>query len=137
MESKKYETRPIPSIDLIPMLNVMMGILAFFVMITMSLANQIFFDVQLPRDSNRDPLQSPTKLGDLFIVEQRQQGQFLFRNQLFSQKQIEQQVQSYLQQNAAGIVFFRPNRQLPYEQVVQSLAQLREIGGDRVSLVID
>jgi biopolymer transport protein ExbD len=49
MRFKQEQSSKLPQVDLIPMLNVMMGILAFFVMITMSLGSEQLIEVQLAR----------------------------------------------------------------------------------------
>lgn len=137
MRVKSRSSHTIPSIDLIPMLNVMMGILAFFVMVTMSLANQALYEVQLPRDPPLPQPQSPSSPDDLFIVELNPQAQFVWHQQTLSPPQMAQEIQAYLQQTPQGTVFLKPNPKLPYEKVMQILADFRAIGGDRISLVID
>ncbi|MBD0269889.1 MAG: hypothetical protein ICV77_16550 [Cyanobacteria bacterium Co-bin8] len=44
---------------------------------------------------------------------------------------------AYLSRNSENIVYILPNRELPYEEVMQLLGEMREIGGDRVSLAIE
>ncbi|NJL45951.1 MAG: biopolymer transporter ExbD, partial [Leptolyngbyaceae cyanobacterium SM2_3_12] len=56
-----------PQVDLVPMLTVMMGILAFFVMITMTLGSEKLIDVQLPAEQPDVP--PPALPADPFIVE--------------------------------------------------------------------
>jgi biopolymer transport protein ExbD len=46
-------------------------------------------------------------------------------------------MQQYLGSNREGFVILTADRQIPYEQVVQLLGEMREIGGDRVSLAVD
>lgn len=125
----------IPSIQLIPMLNVIMGVLAFFVMTSMMLTTQEGVNVQLPNQENNptQPQENPAPL----IVQLKSQGQLLISNQSVSQKQLFEQMQTYLSQNPQGAVFLQADSQLPYEQVIQLLAQMRNVGGDRVSLAID
>ena len=47
------------------------------------------------------------------------------------------QMQGYLDRNPDNVVFLLPNQDLPYEQVMQFLGEMRDIGGDRVSLAIE
>jgi biopolymer transport protein ExbD len=125
----------IPSIQLIPMLNVIMGVLAFFVMTSMLLTTQEGVNVQLPNTENTQtqPPEKPTPL----IVQLKSQGQLVIGNQVISQEQLFEQIQTYLSQNPQGAVFLQADSQLPYEQVIQVLAQMRDVGGDRVSLAIE
>lgn len=125
----------IPSIQLIPMLNVIMGVLAFFVMTSMLLTTQEGVNVQLPNTENTQtqPPEKPTPL----VVQLKSQGQLVIGNQSVSQEQLFEQIQTYLSQNPQGVVFLQADSQLPYEQVIQVLAQMRDVGGDRVSLAIE
>lgn len=125
----------IPSIQLIPMLNVIMGVLAFFVMTSMMLTTQEGVNVQLPNNENTptQPQENPAPL----IVQLKSQGQLVISNQSVSQEQLFEQMQTYLSQNPQGAVFLQADSQLPYEQVIQLLAQMRAVGGDRVSLAIE
>jgi len=125
----------IPSIQLIPMLNVIMGVLAFFVMTSMLLTTQEGVNVQLPNNENTQtqPPEKPTPL----IVQLKSKGQLVIGNQSVSQEQLFEQIQTYLSQNPQGVVFLQADSQLPYEQVIQVLAEMRDVGGDRVSLAIE
>ena len=125
----------IPSIQLIPMLNVIMGVLAFFVMNSMLLTTQEGVNVQLPNTENTQtqPPEKPTPL----IIQLNSRGQLVIGNQSVSQEQLFEQIQTYLSQNPQGAVFLQADSQLPYEQVIQVLAEMRNVGGDRVSLAIE
>ena len=52
--------------SLIPMLNVMMGILAFFVMITMTLGSEQFIEVQLPAEQEAEAEPPPLPAGPVY-----------------------------------------------------------------------
>ena len=119
------------------MLNVMMGILAFFVMITMSLGNQALVDLQLPGKASENAPEVTPDPKNWFLVEVNAKGQFQKDKQPVSPEVLNQQVQMFLGQNKQGVVLLLPNRKLPYKQVIQAFTKLREAGGDRVSLVID
>jgi biopolymer transport protein ExbD len=129
----RHQTSQLPEIELTPMLNVMMGILAFFVMITMSLTAQQSVDIQLPNSADAPQTAAPEPL----IVTLTAQGQILLNDQPAPRSQLAPQMQQYLGGNREGFVILTADRQIPYEQVVQLLGEMREIGGDRVSLALD
>ena len=135
MRFKQRQSVKLPEVDLIPMLNVMMGILAFFVMITMTLSNEKLLPIQLPGQQEEPVVDLPPS--DPFIIELNAQGQILLNDQPIDQVQIRVQMETYLTRNPDNTVFILPNQQLPYEQVIQFLAEMREIGGDRVSLALE
>lgn len=124
----------LPEINLTPMLNVMMGILAFFVMITMMLTEQQGVNVQLP-SGGEAPLQAEEPLP--MVVQLTADGQLLFDDQPLTQAELEPVMRGYLEANPTGFVVLQATGPVPYEQVVQTLAEMKTTGGDRVSLAID
>ncbi len=129
----KQQRAAIPTIDLTPMLNVMMATLAFFVLISMTLTTEQGVDIQLPAGDTTSPQNAPEPL----VVELSRQQQIFIEQQQVSKRQLLQQMQIYLQQNPQAAVVLQPDLELPYEVVVQLLAEMRDVGGDRVSLAID
>ncbi|MGB3492276.1 MAG: biopolymer transporter ExbD [Elainellaceae cyanobacterium] len=125
----------IPVVDLIPMLNVMLGILAFFVSVAMGLTVSRGVDVQLP-DENNPPLVEEEAPPPLMIAVDAQ-GLFAIEGRSLSQSAMESQVRAYLDASDQGLVVLTAESQTPYEDVVQLIAELRKIGGDRVSLAIE
>lgn len=127
----------IPEINLIPMLNVMMGILAFFVMITMTLSKQKSLEVQLPQETGG---QSEIQLSDLknqFVVELDESGQASRDKRPIPNQALQTEIRQYLQENAEGNVFLKPDPKLSYETMMQKLDLMRAAGGERVSLIIE
>lgn len=117
------------------MLNVIMGVLAFFVMTSMLLTTQEGVNVQLP--NNETTQTQPPENSAPLIVQLNSRGQLVINNQSVNKEQLFEQIQTYLSQNPQGAVFLQADSQLPYEQVIQLLAQMRDVGGDRVSLAIE
>lgn len=124
----------LPEINVIPMLTVMMGTLAFFVIVTVLFTAQQGVDVTLP-GTEGSTTQEVTP--DPLVVELNQQGRILLDNQSIGRDQLAQQTRAYLGRNPKGAVLLKPDPRLPYEQVVQLLGEMRNTAGDRVSLAID
>lgn len=127
----------IPTIDLIPMLTVMMGVLAFFVVISVSLGSEQLIQVDLPPEQNEDTPTATDTVSDPFIVEMDETGQQLLNGQPIDAQQLALEVDSYLARNADSTVYLVPSRELPYEQVMQFLGDMRAVGGTRVSLALE
>lgn len=125
----------IPTVDLIPMLNVMLGILAFFVSVAMGLTVSRGVDVQLPDEDTPPPLEEDTPPPLILTLDA--QGRFLIEERSLSRTATISQVERYLDANDMGAVVLTATPQTPYEEVVQTIGELREIGGDRVSLAIE
>ncbi|OKH27045.1 ExbD/TolR family protein [Chroogloeocystis siderophila] len=132
MRFKHQQRSVIPTIDLTPMLNVMMATLAFFVLVSMTLTNEQGVNIQLPAQDNTISLENAPPL----LVEFKEK-QILLDQQQVTKQQLLQQMRVYLQQNPQGSVLLQPDSKLPYELVVQLLGEMRDVGGDRVSLAID
>ena len=118
----------------IPEINLVMTILTFFIIISMTLTDFQSVNVPLPKTEKGA---SKEKTPDPMIVAINQQGQILVKNQALSTEQLAPQVVAYLNQNPKGAVVLKADRKLSYEKVVQVLGAIRDVGGDRVSLAIE
>lgn len=136
MRFRHTEDNGIPTIDLIPMLTVMMGVLAFFVVISISLGSEELIQVDLPPEQTEEPPEDTDIVQDLFVIEMDETGQRLLNGSPIEPEPLAIEIESYLAQDASSIVYLIPSRDLPYEQVVQFLGDMRAVGGERVSLAI-
>lgn len=134
---ERGEDSSIPTIDLIPMLTVMMGVLAFFVVISVSLGSEQLIQVDLPPEQTDDTPTADESVQTPFIVEMDATGQQLLNGVPISSEQLVAEVQGYLGRNADNTVYLVPDRELPYEQVMRFLGEMRTVGGDRVSLALE
>jgi biopolymer transport protein ExbD len=117
------------------MLTVMMGVLAFFAVVTTTLGSETLVEIQLPAESQSD---APTPLpADPFIVELVGENEITLNGQPITLDTLGPQMEAYLSRNPNDTIFLLPNQDLPYEQVMQFLGEMRRIGGDRVSLAIE
>ena len=124
-----------PEVNLVPMMDVIMTILTFFIIISMTLTSrQNSVNVTLP---STDQGLTEQKIPDPLIVTINQQKQLFLGKQPISEAQLAEPMKAYLQQNPQGAVVLNADRKLAYEEVVQILGKMREIGGDRVSLAIE
>ncbi|MGF1478743.1 MAG: ExbD/TolR family protein [Cyanophyceae cyanobacterium] len=131
MRFKSDRRQAVPTIDLIPMLNVMMSVLAFFVLVSTLLATApLGFDVILPTDEA-----TPQEASPLLVTLNTEQ--ILLGEQSVDRQQLEAQMQAYLATNPDGAVILVAEPDVPYERVIQLLAEMRQIGGERVSLGIE
>ena len=134
---KRKESK-IPTIDLVPMLTVMMGVLAFFVVIAVSLGSEQLIEVELPPEQTEDipPDQLPSA-DEIFIVEMDEDQEMSLNGQPIDSNQLALEIDNYLTQNPSKTVYLVPDQELPYENVMQFLGDMRAVGGDRVSLALE
>ena len=121
-----------PEVNLIPMLDVLMTVLTFFIIISMTLGVEKGVDVQLPSNAKSQPQTTP----DPLIAKLAQQG-ITVSDRAMTKPQLIQQVKLYLAQNPKGIVVLQAAPEVQYEQVVELLGELKDLGGDRISLAIE
>ena len=131
----RASTSQMPEINLVPMMDVLMTILTFFIIISMTLtAQQQSVNIDLPStNAGANTVKTP----DPLVVGLTNQGVLAIANNPVTDAQLSQQMQAYLQKNPNGAVVLQADKKLPYEQVVQVLGKMRDVGGDRVSLAID
>ncbi len=135
----RFRTRvesTIPDIDLTPMLNVMMAVLAFFVLISMTLGvAPEGIEVELPDPQGGENAEAaiPPLVVRLHNAEQADVGE----GQRVNQSQVLQAIANYLQAQPTGSVILIAEPQVAYDDVIQWLTQMRAIGGDLVSLGVE
>ena len=128
-----------PEVNLIPMMDVIMTILTFFIIVSMTLTNSTgAVKVELP--GGKDGAAKGDKQPDRQIIKIDAQGKFYLIQSTGGSEvpatmaQLEPQVKTYLQKNPKGMVLINADRTLSYDKVIQVLTQLKAVGGDRVSL---
>jgi len=110
---KRKESK-IPTIDLVPMLTVMMGVLAFFVVIAVSLGSEQLIEVELPPEQTEEvpPDQLPS-INEIFIVEMDAKQQTSLNGQPIDSAQLTLEIDNYLKKNPKKTVYLVPDQELP------------------------
>jgi biopolymer transport protein ExbD len=125
----------LPEMNLVPMLDVLMTVLTFFIIVSMTLAMDKTMEVPLP-SNQASPSPSPTQEPEPLVVEMTKGG-LTIKDQPIMPPQLAPQVKTYLAQNPKGVAVLRADPQVPYEQVIRILGEMQSVGGDRVSLALD
>ncbi|NJR65761.1 MAG: biopolymer transporter ExbD [Leptolyngbyaceae cyanobacterium CRU_2_3] len=125
-----------PEVNLVPMLDVLMTVLTFFIIVSMTLTGQQLFNVDLPTGKTKENAQTATKTAKLTIG-LNSTGQMVIDNQTVTEQAVVQQVQTFLSTSPNGIVTLKADKGLKYESVLGLLKTLRDIGGDRIFLAIE
>jgi biopolymer transport protein ExbD len=135
MRFRQQRQPGIPEINLIPMLNVMMGILAFFALITMSLTVQQTVEVPLPNPDLTPP--PDTEPPPPLIVTLDAQGILQANGDRMEAAELQRRILRYLDQQPQGTIILQADAQQPYQAVLTLLETMKATGGDRVTLAID
>ena len=130
---------PMTEVNLIPMMDVLLTVLTFFIIISMTLSTgQNVLGVNLPRtEDGSTQTSSDAKTQEPLTVGINQKGEVVIENKPVNSSQFQSRLQGYFQQSPQGFVVLQADRTLAYEKITKVLGQFRSIGGDRVALAID
>ncbi|HEY9699429.1 MAG TPA: biopolymer transporter ExbD [Trichocoleus sp.] len=126
----------LPEVNLVPMMDVLMTVLTFFIIVSMTLTGQQILNVQLPETSGKGT-NSEAATQKKLLVGLNLDRQIVIDDRPISSDQLAQAMQTFFSQNPNGIVLLKADRKLTYDTVAQLLKTMRDIGGDRVSLAIE
>ncbi len=137
--NRQNHQAPMTEVNLIPMMDVLMVVLTFFIIISMTLSTgQNVIGVNLPRtDSGAKPSAKDAKAPEPLMVGMNKQGQIMIKNKPVEPSQLDTELQAYFQKSPEGVVVFQADKTLTYEKLAKVLGQIRAIGGDRVALAVD
>jgi biopolymer transport protein ExbD len=126
MDSPTEEVR----IEIVPLIDVIFCILTFFILAAVGLSRQQAINVDLPKAS------TGTAQGrQILMISLNELGQvYVEKEEMITQEKFIQQLQAYKQQNPSGVFVLYASPNAMYNEVVQVLDLLREVGGDRVAL---
>jgi biopolymer transport protein ExbD len=137
MRFRDRQSQQIPFVNLVPMMDVLMTVLTFFIIISMSLTGQQLQNVTLPSSlSVKDAEEEPTQRSKLEVGLDKE-GKIVLSDELAGIEDLKFEVLEYLVKNPTGTIVLKADRGLAYEQVAKLLEQLNTIGGGRVSLVVE
>jgi biopolymer transport protein ExbD len=125
-----------PEVNLIPMLDVLMTVLTFFIIVSMTLTGEQLFNVSLPTGQAKDGKQAESEQAKLTIGLDKD-GKTVMDNKTATEQDVVQRVQKFLSENPKGIVTLKADKGLKYENVLGLLRTLRDLGGDRIFLAIE
>lgn len=129
-------TSKMPIINLLPMMDVVMTILTFFVLVSMTLTNQKTLNIALPSVDTADGVGSEIKAPNPMIVGLQADGNISIGNQFLSDEALENRIKSYLLNNPEGEIILTVDKQASYDQLAKLLSKMQEVGGEQVSLAI-
>jgi biopolymer transport protein ExbD len=135
MKNRRQQGSQMPDLNLVPLMDVIMTILIYFIIVSMTLTNFQGVNVQLPgRGGSASNSSIPT---DPLVVGLNLQGQILIKNAVVSPEELDQAVTQYLSEKPKGVVILKADQAVPYAGVVKLLSALQRLGGDRVSLAVE
>lgn len=129
----KRKGSSVPEVNLVPMMDVLMSVLTFFIITSMTLTSQRLGNISLPgAEAGVSEQKTPKQL----VVGLNKQGNILLDNKTTTRVQLAIKMRSFLKENPQGAVILKADRDLTYQDVMQLLKEMGDVGGDRVSLSI-
>jgi biopolymer transport protein ExbD len=135
MRFKSNRHSGMPEINLVPMMDVLMTVLTFFIIVSMTLNGQVV-DVFLPK-AEKPGEEEGDKSAAPLVIGLNEDQEILLDNKPASADEMVKQMQAYFKENPEGVVMLKADRSLTYKDVSQLLKQMRDVGGGRVSLGIE
>ncbi|MEH2352462.1 ExbD/TolR family protein [Nostoc sp.] len=122
-------------IQIIPLIDVVFCILTFFLLAALQFTRQQAINVDLPKASPSTVSGITSQSGSV-IVTIDAVGNIYIEKQPVKQEDLRQSLKQYLQANPNAVVVLNASRTATYNDVIETLDLLRQVGGDRVSLGI-
>ncbi|MCW6037491.1 biopolymer transporter ExbD [Spirulina subsalsa FACHB-351] len=136
MRFKQQKPTASTEVNLVPMLDVMMSVLTFFIVVSLTFTAQRVSNVELPSTTGEGggvTAGNPTQL----VIGFNRQGEIILAQTPVSEVEMLEEMRVFLENAPEGEVILKADRQLDYGQVAQLLLKMGEVGGSRVSLALD
>ncbi len=125
-----------PEVNLVPMMDVLMTVLTFFIVISMTFNAQRLARINLPKTKGEGTQSQQTKVAVQLVVGLDPQGKIRMGDRQLTQADLADRIVKFLTQHPDGQVILKADRGLNFKDVQSLLKTMRDIGGDRVSLSI-
>ncbi|MEH1871514.1 ExbD/TolR family protein [Nostoc sp.] len=122
-------------IQIIPLIDVVFCVLTFFLLAALQFTRQQAINVDLPKASASSVSGITSQNGSL-IVTIDAVGNTYIEKQAVKRDDLRASLKQYLQANPNAVVVLNASRTATYNDVIETLDLLRQVGGDRVSLGI-
>lgn len=123
-------------IQIIPLIDVVFCILVFFILASLQFTRQQSINIDLPQASTATSgVQSDTQR-EILPVTIDAVGQIYVEKNTVQRQELGGILKNYLDENPKGTLVLYASRSATYNDVIEILDLLRQVGGDRVSLAI-
>lgn len=137
MSFRKRRAAQMPEVNLVPMMDVLMTVLTFFIIISMTLQGQQILNIDLPGISRSDgAIEAAQSNAPALVVGLNPQQQIVLDSRIVTLEELAAAMQAHLTEHPDGVIVLKADRGLSFRDVSELLKTMRDIGGDRVSLSI-
>lgn len=139
MRTRRPHRSRIPEVNLVPMMDVLMTVLIFFVVISMGLTGVQINGVTLPRSvsSTDEQVVDTTDEAKPFVIGLTAQKELILDGETVQLRNLSPRLRTYFRENPDGSILLKADRTLPYDDIANLLDELRGIGRRQVSLAVE
>ena len=139
MRTRHRRPSRIPEVNLVPMMDVLMTVLIFFVVISMGLTGVQINGVILPQsvDGADQKIVDKSEEAEPLVIGLNDQRELILDGGKTELGALSPRIRAYFQENPDGSLMLKADRALPYDDIAALLSELRKIGGRRVSLAVE
>ncbi|MDY6900841.1 MAG: biopolymer transporter ExbD [Cyanobacteriota bacterium] len=123
-------------IQIIPLIDVVFCILVFFILASLQFTRQQSINIDLPQANTATSSVLPDTQREILPVTIDAVGQIYVEKNPVQREQLGSILGDYLNKNPKGTLVLYASRSATYNDVIEILDLLRQVGGDRVSLAI-
>ncbi|MEO1403920.1 MAG: biopolymer transporter ExbD [Cyanobacteria bacterium J06635_1] len=119
-------------INIVPMIDVIFAILAFFILSTLFLTRAEGLPVNLPNAETAEPQQSAD-----FTVTMQESGQMFLNREPVQLRQLNSKIESELAAGQTALITVQADRRIEHGQVIEVMDELRMIEGARLGMATE
>ncbi|NET69963.1 MAG: biopolymer transporter ExbD [Sphaerospermopsis sp. SIO1G2] len=122
-------------IQIIPLIDVVFCILTFFLLAAVQFTRQQAINIDLPKASTGTNTFAESR-NDILPITIDALGKIFIEKDQVSREELQTKLKNYVETNPSGILVLNASRTATYNDVIETLDLLRQVGGNRVSLGI-
>jgi biopolymer transport protein ExbD len=135
MKIRNYNSSSSAEVNVIPLLDVVFSILAFFMLLTAGLSEAPNIGIDLPQSTRNPPQSSNSLQPDMLVITLDATDTIRVDRQVLQRPELEQRIKLHLGQYPQGLVVLNAeDKSVSYQQVINFLEYLRAVAGDRVAI---
>ncbi|WP_072619550.1 ExbD/TolR family protein [Spirulina major] len=132
----RHRATPAPTVNLVPMLDVLMSVLTFFIVMAMTLTGSRLDRIALPgAGGGEGAIALPHNTPQLVIGLTAAQ-EIVIQGEVVDEAELATVMGAFLAAEPEGIVILNADRSLDYAEITELLTLMGNVGGDRVSLAL-
>lgn len=138
LNAKRQPSSQIPEINLVPMMDVLMTVLTFFIIISITLGSEQIFTVDAPESEDASLLEDTANSVEPFVVGLNSERELLLQDEVVSEQELTAAVTAYLSDNPDGMLHLKADRGLEFEAASEVLVLLQAIAiGREIALIVE